>query len=55
MHELLMMPTGMQIPRISAKLGPLEGAGTDPPLTFTYDVMIGMLAIVPVSREFCKA
>lgn len=49
-----MTPTGMQIPKIKARLVEDDGGGTVPPFTLTYDVIIGIPAIEPVSREFCK-
>lgn len=40
-----MTPTGIQTPRIIAKLGPLLELGIYPPLASILDEMIGMLAI----------
>lgn len=41
-----MTPIGIQIPKIRARLGPLEVSGIYPPLTVTVDEIIDMPPIV---------
>lgn len=53
-RPIIIIPTGIHIPRINAKFVVLAGGGTEPPFAVTNDVMIGMLAIDPEFREFCN-
>lgn len=48
-------PRGIEIPKIKARLGPLDGGIIVPPLTVRSELCIGIPAIVlPVEKVFFK-